>query len=133
GRQILVVLLAVQDQADIDVEQAQQAALVGIVVGDGGQEGRRRRNRAIAGGLGSLLVAVDRVLFTDGLAEEADLAGLDRGGEGVELVADVFLVEHCPRAPSKRKNHRGGRASVVRVLLPLTSRSDRRSRSTRRS
>ena len=78
-REILVVLLAVQDQADIDVEQAQQAALVGIVVG----AARCRKVggagiAAIARLLGRLLVGVDRVFLADGLAEQPDLAGLDR-------------------------------------------------------
>jgi hypothetical protein len=59
GREIFVMLLAVQDQADIDVEQAQEPALVGIVVGDSGEIGRRCRDRAVARLLGGLLVDID--------------------------------------------------------------------------
>ena len=69
-RVIVVVLLAVQDQADIDVEQAQQAALARIVVGDGLQEGRRHRHGAVARPSGGGLVDVDRVFLADGLAEQ---------------------------------------------------------------
>ena len=102
GREILVVLLAVQDQADVDPQQAQQAALVGIVVGDGGEEGDGRRDGAVAGGLRGGLVVIDRILFADRLAEQPDLAGFDRGRERLEGVADMFLVEHGLRVASGR-------------------------------
>ena len=87
------MLLAVQDQADVDVEQAQQPTLVGIVGLQRAQEGGRRGDATIARGLGRRLVAVDLVFLADGLAEQADLAGLDGRRERLERMADKFLVE----------------------------------------
>ena len=69
-REIVVVLLAVQDQADIDVEQLEQPALVGIVVGDACRNVGGAGIVAVARLLGGLLVGVDRVFLADGLAEQ---------------------------------------------------------------
>jgi hypothetical protein len=91
------MLLAVQDQSDVDVEQPQQPALVRIIGLERAQESGRRGDAAIACRLGRRLVGVDRIFLADGFAEQPDLAGLDRRGEWLERMADKLLVERNGR------------------------------------
>jgi hypothetical protein len=102
------VLLAVQDQADIDVDQLEQPTLLRIVVGQRLQEGRRYRNLRVARLPGGFLALVDRVFFADGLAEQLELAGLGDGRERLELVADVLLVDLHGFLPRKTLSPTGG-------------------------
>ncbi|MNE72641.1 hypothetical protein D3C80_1686000 [compost metagenome] len=58
------------------------------------EEGRRQRQAGVSGVAGGVLVEVDRVGLADGLGEETQLPGFRGHGEGRQLFADVFLVDH---------------------------------------
>ncbi|MNX77985.1 hypothetical protein D3C86_1095530 [compost metagenome] len=58
------------------------------------QKGRRQRQVGIPGIACGLFVKVNRVGFTGGLGEEAQLPGFGGHEESGQLSADVFLVDH---------------------------------------
>src|SRR6266511_2852256 len=106
--EVLELLLAVEEPADVHAQVAQERAGVAALVAEGDREGGRRDDVAPRPRLGDLVVQVEGREVADRAGELLDLAALDGDGVGRVLLALDRRVD--------LNGHQ-----ILRIISPLTS------------